>query len=51
MKRNIHAKLLSLLERSNSQRVLVIEGARQVGKSYLVNSVLEGLHTPYLKSL
>lgn len=49
MKRNIHAKLLSLLERSNSQRVLVIEGARQVGKSYLVNSVLEDSHTPYLK--
>lgn len=39
MRREIESKLLGMLEgRANS--VIIVEGARQVGKSYLVNSVL-----------
>ena len=48
MKRNIHSKLLSILKNPNKNDVIIIEGARQVGKSYLVNSVLEELQVPYL---
>ncbi|MEA1911479.1 MAG: AAA family ATPase, partial [Spirochaetota bacterium] len=48
MKRNIHTKLLSILKDTDKNEVIIIEGARQVGKSYLVNSVLEELKAPYL---
>ncbi len=48
MKRNIHPKLLSLLKNTKKNEVIIIEGARQVGKSYLVNSVLKDLNLPYL---
>ena len=48
MKRNIHSKLLSILRNPDKNEVIIIEGARQVGKSYLVNSVLEELQVPYL---
>ncbi len=48
MKRDIHSKLLSILEKKDKNKVIIIEGARQVGKSYLVNSVLKELHAPHL---
>ena len=48
MKRDIHAKLLSILKNDSRNEVTIIEGARQVGKSYLVNSVLEEYRKNYL---
>ena len=48
MKRDIHSTLLSILENKERTEVIIIEGARQVGKSYLVNSVLEEFSAPYL---
>ncbi len=48
MKRDIHTKLLSILKNTDKNEVTIIEGARQVGKSYLVNNVLEELQVPYL---
>jgi len=41
MKREIETKLLQMLDPQSPNRVIVIEGARQVGKSYLVNRVLQ----------
>ena len=40
--------MLSILRNPDKNDVIIIEGARQVGKSYLVNSVLEELQVPYL---
>ena len=40
MKREIHTALKKMITDSHRREVVVIEGARQVGKSYLVNSVL-----------
>ena len=48
MKREIHKRLSELISDTNNNDVLIIEGARQVGKSYLVNSVLKEIDTPYL---
>lgn len=48
MKRDIHSKLLSILRNSDRSEVIIIEGARQVGKSYLVNNVLEETPVPHL---
>lgn len=48
MKRDIHSKLLSILKNRDPNEVIIIEGARQVGKSYLVNNVLKELDVPYL---
>ncbi len=48
MKRDIHSKLISILGNTDRNEVIIIEGARQVGKSYLVNSVLKELQIPYL---
>ena len=48
MKRDIHLKLLSILKNKDHNEVIIIEGARQVGKSYLVNNVLEDLDQPFL---
>ena len=44
MKREIHDKLERLITDPENNDVIIIEGARQVGKSYLVNSVLEGIN-------
>ncbi len=41
MEREIEAKLNSMLSDKSSGSVIVVEGARQVGKSYMVNRVLE----------
>ncbi len=43
MKREIYSILYSLLENKKDSRVIMIEGARQVGKSYLVKDVLTNL--------
>ena len=48
MKRNIYAQLKSMITDSESREVLIIEGARQVGKSYLVNDVLKNVNIPKL---
>ena len=48
MKRDIQPKLLSLLSDSDRKEVIIIEGARQVGKSYLVNDSLSQLTMPSL---
>ncbi len=47
MKREIHSKLLSMIRNKNRNEVIIVEGARQVGKSFLVNSVLEELDEPF----
>jgi len=43
MKREIYSTLHSLLENERDSRVIMIEGARQVGKSYLVKDVLSNI--------
>lgn len=48
MKREIEAKLMQMLDPQSPNRVIVIEGARQVGKSYLVNRVLQSQTLPVL---
>jgi len=48
MKRDIHSKLVALLTNKKNSDVLIIEGARQVGKSYLVNSVLKEISVPFV---
>ena len=40
MKREITEELLRLIEDQSDHRVIILEGARQVGKSYLLNDVL-----------
>lgn len=47
MKREIADKLRGMLEAPGGH-VVIVEGARQVGKSYLVNDVLAGLPGPHL---
>ncbi len=48
MKRDIHEKLQGMIEDTGHNDVIMIEGARQVGKSYLVDSVLKSTNIPYL---
>ncbi len=48
MKREIHNKLATLIAENDNNDVIIIEGARQVGKSYLVNSLLKEIKRPYL---
>ncbi|MEI6614583.1 MAG: AAA family ATPase [Chrysiogenales bacterium] len=48
MKREIETKLVQMLDPQSPNRVIVIEGARQVGKSYLVNRVLQSQTLPVL---
>ena len=48
MKRQIHDRLQDLITDQADNDVIIIEGARQVGKSYLVNSVLKTIDRPYL---
>jgi len=43
MKREIHNQLYTYINDTKRRDVIVIEGARQVGKSYLVNHVLESI--------
>jgi len=48
MKREIEKKLKELISANNQNNVIIIEGARQVGKSYLVNRVLKSQDMPYV---
>lgn len=48
MKRDIHDKLAALIADKHNMDVIVVEGARQVGKTYLVNSVLREIKRPNL---
>lgn len=48
MKRDIQSKLISLLTTPGKRDVIIVEGARQVGKSYLVNDVLSQLPVEFL---
>lgn len=48
MKREIEGKLRSMLADDSGNNVIIIEGARQVGKSFMVNRVLESQSTPFL---
>ena len=41
MEREFSKKLTDILKNKNSSETLILEGARQVGKSYLINSVLQ----------
>jgi len=41
MKREVEAQLIEMMSSSRDNSVIIIEGARQVGKSYVVNRVLE----------
>ncbi len=43
MKREIFEQLKKLVQDDSSKEVIIIEGARQVGKSYLVNDVLKNI--------
>ncbi|MEI8207379.1 MAG: ATP-binding protein [Kiritimatiellales bacterium] len=45
MKRLLQSNLEDML-RSDDQRIILLEGARQVGKSYLVNCALKNLNIP-----
>jgi predicted AAA+ superfamily ATPase len=40
MKRQIENKLYAMLADKSQNNVIIVEGARQVGKSYMVNHVL-----------
>ncbi len=48
MKREIEGKLKTMLADPNSQNVIMVEGARQVGKSYLLNRVLTSQDRPFV---
>ncbi|MCP5045555.1 MAG: ATP-binding protein [bacterium] len=48
MKREIESKLRAMLADNTRNNVIVVEGARQVGKSYMVNRVLESQPLPYI---
>jgi predicted AAA+ superfamily ATPase len=48
MKREIEAKLQAMLADNTRNNVIVVEGARQVGKSYMVDNVLKSQNLPYL---
>ena len=43
MKRDVEPILAAMLSDARQREVVLVEGARQVGKSYLVSEVLEGL--------
>jgi predicted AAA+ superfamily ATPase len=47
MKREIEGKLQAMLADKSRNNVIVVEGARQVGKSYMVNNVLQSQSLPY----
>jgi predicted AAA+ superfamily ATPase len=47
MKREIEEKLQTMLADKFYNNVIIVEGARQVGKSYLVNHVLQSQPLPY----
>jgi predicted AAA+ superfamily ATPase len=47
MKREIEGKLRAMLADNSRNNVIIVEGARQVGKSYMVNNVLESQRLPY----
>ncbi|MCK5805396.1 MAG: AAA family ATPase [Lentisphaeria bacterium] len=47
MKREIQHRLESLIGDEAANHVVIVEGARQVGKSYLVGEVLRGQSKPY----
>jgi predicted AAA+ superfamily ATPase len=47
MKREIEDKLQELLADKNNNSVIIIEGARQVGKSYMVNHALQSQRRLY----
>ncbi len=46
MKREIESELKQLILNNQKKNVIIIEGARQVGKSYLVNRVLNSIKKP-----
>ncbi|NQV34642.1 MAG: AAA family ATPase, partial [Phycisphaeraceae bacterium] len=46
MKRELSSKLKALILDRADQRVIILEGARQVGKSYLVKDILKTFSTP-----
>lgn len=48
MRREIYAKLRDFLDAPGDNRVIMVEGARQVGKSYLVRDVLEHYGKPFI---
>lgn len=39
MKREIHSKLLSMIRNKNRNEVIIVAGARQVGKSFVKNKM------------
>jgi predicted AAA+ superfamily ATPase len=47
MKREIEEKLRVMLADKSRNNVIIVEGARQVGKSYMVNNVLQSQSLPY----
>ncbi len=47
MKRNIFPQLLKVLNDPSDNNTLLVEGARQVGKSYLINDCLNSLNQKY----
>jgi predicted AAA+ superfamily ATPase len=47
MKREIEEKLQAMIADRSRNNVIIVEGARQVGKSYMVNSVLKKQSLPY----
>ena len=47
MKREIEGKLRAMLADKSRNNVIIVEGARQVGKSYMVNNVIESQNLPY----
>ena len=48
MKREIEGKLRVMLSDKADNNVIIVEGARQVGKSYMVSKVLDSQHLPYV---
>ncbi len=48
MKREIFSILNNIIKDKAKTEVIIVEGARQVGKSYLVNDVLKSNKTPFL---
>lgn len=47
MKRNIYPILRDMIADKERTEVMIIEGSRQAGKSYLVNSVLQDMSAPF----
>jgi uncharacterized protein len=48
MKRKIYEKLLEWKKRSNGETALLIDGARRVGKSYIVKNFAENEYSSYI---